>query len=133
MVRLDCVPLPSFSPEENKTWITWVYLIINSFLSTTVSQREKRLITVPHFTVLGQIISIYRHTKIVYGNIQYRIQAFFMQWLFSVLHDTPLALVSETKTDGCFFVKKYVKENTNFIYHIHHLFIPHRSWFKIRS
>ena len=26
------------------------------------SQREKRLNTVPYFTVLGQIISIYRHT-----------------------------------------------------------------------
>ena len=50
------------------------------------SQREKRLNTVPYFTLLGQIISIYRHTKTVYGNIQDRIQAFFMQSILNTFY-----------------------------------------------
>ena len=59
----------------------FVELFVAKYFPVFISpQREKRLNTVPYFTVLGQIISIYRHTKTVYGNIRGRIQAFFMQW-----------------------------------------------------
>ena len=59
-----------------------IYIAYKIYYSGCVEkpQREKSLNTVLYFTVLGQIISIYRHTKTVYGNIQDRIQAFFMQW-----------------------------------------------------
>ena len=53
----------------------YVYL----FSWSLATQRKKRLNTVPYFTVLGQITSIYRHTKTIFGNIQDRIQAVFIQ------------------------------------------------------
>ena len=66
-----------------KDTIMLLVLILTFVISldkwTAYTQRKKRLNTVPYLTVLGQIISIYRHTKAVYGNIQDRIQAFFMQ------------------------------------------------------
>ena len=63
---------PSREPKPSNTNNNWI--------KTTIAQRIKRLNTVPYFTVFGQIISIYRHTKTVYGNIRDRIQAFFTQW-----------------------------------------------------
>ena len=71
--KFTCVLEKKFSPEKkNRKKARWLLL-------DYIPQREKRLNTVPYFTVLGQIISIYRYTKTVYRNIQDRVQAFFMQ------------------------------------------------------
>ena len=41
--------------------------------------RKKHLNTIPYFTVLGKITSIYRHAKTVYGKVRGCIQALFGQ------------------------------------------------------
>ena len=54
------------------------FLYLWDFIPTVdLSQRKKRLNTIPYFTVLGQITSIYRHKKTVNGKKRDRIQVFF--------------------------------------------------------
>ena len=89
------------------------------------SLREKRLITILYFTVLGQIISIYRHTKNrIREYTGSYIQVFVGQWLYNeITCRTPS--IADSALRSSFYVLNLLKRgDTSKTFKLCFIFVP---------